>query len=113
MIKTVEAVATSYGAAALTALRELVAAQKINDPLAPVTILVPDNIAGLSVRRHLVRGVIDGQPGIAEISISTPPWLAEQLAAASLNPRTPATAAAWRTALDEATGVCRDRPVMR
>ncbi|MGS0687737.1 hypothetical protein ACVBEQ_21700 [Nakamurella sp. GG22] len=69
MIKTVEAVATPYGAAALAALRELVAAQKASDPLAPVTILVPNNIAGLSVRRHLARGVIDGRPGIAGIFI--------------------------------------------
>ena len=101
---TVESVTTSNGRPALDALRRLVAAEKTDDPLAPVTVLVPNNIAGLSVRRHLARGVTDGR-GIAGIFISTLPRLAEQLAAASQHPRTPATAtvvaAAWRSVLDE------------
>ena len=106
---TVESTATMYGRPALAALREIVAAEKKNDPLAPVTVLVPNNIAGLFVRPHLARGVTDGRPGIAGIFISTLPRLAEQLAAASLYPRTPATAtvvaAAWRSVLDDAPGV--------
>jgi len=106
---TVESVTTSYGHPALDALRRLVAAEKIDDPLAPVTVLVPNNIAGLSVRRHLARGVTAGRPGIAGIFISTLQRLAEQLAAASQHPRTPATAtvvaAAWRSVLDDAPGV--------
>ena len=95
--------------AALAALRKRVAAEKAEDPLAPVTVLVPNNIAGLFVRRHLARGVTEGRPGIAGVFISTLPRLAEQVAAASLYPRTPATAtvlaAAWRAVLDETPGI--------
>jgi ATP-dependent helicase/nuclease subunit B len=54
----------------LEALRELVAAEKADGPLAPVTVLVPNNIAGLFVRRHLARGVTEGLPGIAGIFVS-------------------------------------------
>src|SRR6478735_10812093 len=108
-VLTVQSVATRYGGESLEALRELVAAEKADDPLAPVTVLVPNNIAGLFVRRHLARGITVGRPGIAGIFISTLPRLAEQIAAATLYPRTPATAtvvaAAWRSVLDEAPGI--------
>jgi ATP-dependent helicase/nuclease subunit B len=74
-----------------------------------VTVLVPNNIAGLFVRRHLAHGLADGQPGIAGVFISTLPRLAEQLAAASLHPRAPTTAtvvaAAWRSVLQDSPGV--------
>ncbi|MEP6560846.1 MAG: hypothetical protein ABJD68_07200 [Nakamurella sp.] len=83
---TVESVATSYDRPGLDALRGLVAAEKADDPLAPVAVRVPNNIAGPSVRRHLARGATDGRPGIAGIFISTLPRLAEQLAAASQHP---------------------------
>ena len=76
---TVESTGTMYGRPALAALREIVAAEKKHDPLAPVTVLVPNNIAGLFVRRFLARGVTDGRPGIAGIFISTLPRLAEQI----------------------------------
>lgn len=106
---TVESLATPYGRSALDALRRLVAAGKADDPLASVTVLVPNNIAGLFVRRRLAHGLADGHPGIAGVFISTLARLAEQLAAASLHPRTPATAtvvaAAWRSVLADSPGV--------
>ena len=108
---SLEVVETHYGVAALAALRKRVAAEKAQDPLAPVSMLVPNNIAGLFVRRHLARGVTDGRPGIAGVFISTLPatFAPQQVAAASLYPRTPATAtvlaAAWRAVLDETPGI--------
>ena len=51
-----------------------------------MTVLVPNNIAGLFVPRHLAHGVTDGRPGIAGSFLSTLRRLAEQLAAASLPP---------------------------
>ena len=73
---TAESLATPYGRSALDALRRLVAAGKADDPLASVTVLVPNNIAGLFVRRHLAHGVTEGHPGIAGVFISTLPRLA-------------------------------------
>ena len=96
-------VSTGYGRPALDALREIVAAVKHDDPMAPVTILVPNNIAGIVARRHLAHGLTDDHPGVAALHISTLQRLAEQLAAHTLDPRRPATrpvvAAAWRQAL--------------
>ena len=103
------AVVMSYGRPALDALRDAVACAKQHDLMAPVTILVPNNIAGIVARRHLARGLTDEHQGIAGIYVSTLPRLAEQLAAHTLTPRRPATrpivASAWRSALDEAPGV--------
>lgn len=45
----------SYGPAALDALTEAVAAAKAGDPLAPVTVAVPSNYAGLSIRATLAQ----------------------------------------------------------
>ena len=45
----------AFGAPALSALSELVAEAQRDDALAPVTVLVRDNIAGLTVRRALAR----------------------------------------------------------
>ena len=46
---------TSYGAPALAALHEVVADHKRTDPLAAVTVVVPNTVAGTVVRRHLAR----------------------------------------------------------
>ncbi len=77
--------------------------------MAPVTLLVPNELAGITARRSLATGVLPGTTGVAGLYISTLPRLAEQLAAASLSPRVPATrafvAAAWRTALNDDPGV--------
>jgi ATP-dependent helicase/nuclease subunit B len=96
---------TAYGAAALDRLREVVAELKRPDPMTPVTVLLPNNIAGLTARRFLA----SAGGGVAGLFLATLPRLAEQLAASSLAPRRPATrpvvAASWRTALATAPGL--------
>lgn len=78
--------------------------------MAPVTIIVPNNIAGIVARRHLARGLAEGSNGVAAIYVTTLPRLAEQLAAPSLTsqgrrPATrPITAAAIRARLDAEPG---------
>src|SRR6476659_9872742 len=100
---------TGYGSAALTALRRVVASAKSADPMAPVTIVVPNNVAGIVARRHLAAGLGDGRTGVAAIDVTTLERLAERLAAPSLAPRRPVTppvlAAAWRSALATEPGV--------
>lgn len=108
----VSVITTSYGRAALDALRTVVADAKVKDAMAAVTILVPNNTAGIVARRYLALGLLgDGRPGVAGLHLSTLPRLAEQLAAPSLAPRTPATrpivAAAWRRALSNDPGAFR------
>ena len=94
---------TAYGAAALECLRAVVARLKADDPMKPVTLLLPNNLSGVIARRHLAR------TGIAGLYLGTLGRLAEQLAAGALSPRRPATrpivAATWRTALSKAPGV--------
>ena len=100
---TTRVISTSYGSAALSALRDVVAAAKQADAMSTVTIIVPNNIAGIVARRHLAHGLSDGHVGVAALHISTLPRLAERLAAHTLAPKRPATrpvvAAAWRQAL--------------
>jgi len=95
---------TRYGNEALQRLTTAVPDLKSDDPMAPVTILVPNNIAGIVARRHLAAGLDDGSSGVAAVEITTLPRLAERLAAHTLAPRRPATrtvTAAWRIALSE------------
>ncbi|MFW3171372.1 PD-(D/E)XK nuclease family protein [Geodermatophilus sp. CPCC 206100] len=100
---------TAYGRAALEELRNVVRDAKGGDPLASVTVLVPNNIAGIVARRFLAQGLGDGHRGVAALFPTTIVRLAEQLAAAALHPRRPATApvvaASWRAALSKAPGV--------
>lgn len=97
---------TAYGAAALECLEAVVARLKADDPMTPVTLLLPNNLAGVIARRHLARS------GIAGLYLATLERLAEQLAAGVLSPRRPATrpivAATWRTALSKAPGIFED-----
>jgi ATP-dependent helicase/nuclease subunit B len=96
---------TTYGAAALGRLRDVVARLKGDDPMTPVTLLLPNNLAGITARRFLASEPL----GIAGLYLATLPRLAEQLAAGLLAPRRPAArpivAATWRTALAKAPGV--------
>ena len=88
----------STGQTALDQLCAVVGELKRDDPLAPVTILAPSNIAAITARRALA-----SRGGVAAIQVTTVNRLAEQLGAPALAPRRPATravsAAAWRTAL--------------
>lgn len=98
---------TRYGRPALEELSRLVEAAKRSDPLAPVTVLVPSQVASVVVRRHLARGVA-GSSGIAGLFLSTVNRFAERVAAPLLAPRRPATraivAAAWRNVLADNPG---------
>ena len=48
---------TAYGREALETLGAVVAEAKKDDRMAPVTVLVPNNIAGSVARRHLARSL--------------------------------------------------------
>ena len=93
----------STGETALDQLCAVVEELKRDDPLAPVTILAPSNIAAITARRALA-----SRDGVAAIQVTTVNRLAEQLGAPALAPRRPATravsAAAWRTALAAGPG---------
>lgn len=103
MVSSTRIESTAYGAAALECLEAVVARLKADDPMTPVTLLLPNNLAGVIARRHLARS------GVAGLYLATLERLAEQLAAGVLSPRRPATrpivAATWRTALSKAPGI--------
>ena len=90
----------AYGRASTDALRDAIRAAQGDDPLAPVTVVVPSNLAGLSARRTLAE-----RGGIANVGFVTPFALAEQLgrarsAGAGLTPITePVLVAAIRVEL--------------
>ena len=105
---------TAYGAQAQGELREVITEAKRTDPLAPLTVVVPSDLAGVLTRRFLASGVTEGSPprrGIAGLQILTVDRLAEQLATAALvgTGRRPATnpvlAAAWRRTLAADSGI--------
>lgn len=75
--------AIAYGRGAVTTLGELVADGKAGGPLVPVTIIVRDNIAAISVRRALARGVGEHR-GVASINVTTLRRLAEQALVAAV-----------------------------
>ena len=104
---TVQVRATAYGAAALEVLSGVVAEVKQQDAMAPVTVIVPNNIAGIVARRHLAAGTT-ARPGIAGIEVTTLARLAERLSTSVLAPRRPTSravlAAAWRRALADSPG---------
>ena len=95
-----EVQSVAYGKDGTEALRDAIRAAQDGDPLAPVTIVVPSNLAGLSARRTLAE-----QGGIANVAFDTPFGLAERLgraraAAAGLTPITePVLVAAIRVEL--------------
>jgi len=84
-----------YGRAATSALAEAIVAGKgaAGDLLAPVTVIVPSNVAGLSARRLLGSGRIDGGGGLVNVAFVTPSELAATLAPAPPD-RAPLTDAA-------------------
>ncbi|KAA0234241.1 MAG: ATP-dependent helicase/deoxyribonuclease subunit B [Acidimicrobiales bacterium] len=81
----------AFGRPAGLALAEWLAATKGDDPLAPATVVVPSNFAGLSMRRLLASGVLDqpqaragGARGIANVSFDTLYGVAARLGAPAL-----------------------------
>lgn len=93
------------GNVALEQLVETVAELKRDDPMAPVTIVVPTNVAGRSVGWRLAEG-INGRPAVAGLRITTLARMAEAVAAVGMGERRPllpsVLAAAWRTELEQA-----------
>jgi hypothetical protein len=103
-----------YGTDAATALRARIAELKADEPLAPVTVVVPSNQVGVSTRRLLASGrvgsVCGAGPGLIGVTFVTPYRLAELLGAAPLAAAgrrpvsTPVLAAAVRHALGSDPG---------
>jgi len=67
------------GAPALEALRTVLDAVRGGDPLAPVDVIVPTGVAGVTVRR-----AVAGDAGLANVRFSALPQVAERLAARHL-----------------------------
>ena len=103
-------VTTGYGPPAHEALAQAVARAKGGDPLAPVTVVVPNHYVGLAARRALGRRQHDGTRGIAAVAFHTAYNLAEHLGGAEMAARgrrgvtTTVIAAAVRTALRREPG---------
>lgn len=113
-IVAIELVRTAYGPPALDALARVVAQAKADEPLTPVTVVVPSNHVGVTARRALAasgRRVGDRGSGVIGVSFLTPFRLAEllgapALAAAGRRPVShPVLAAALRRALRDEAGV--------
>ncbi|HYA45161.1 MAG TPA: hypothetical protein VED59_06120, partial [Acidimicrobiales bacterium] len=112
-----------YGRPAAEALRTAIATAKLDDPLAPVTVVVPSNHIGVSARRLLASGelgpICGRCTGMTAVTFLTVFRLAELLGAAILARQgrrpvsTPLIAAALRASLKEDAGVfaaVADRP---
>src|SRR5450759_2297672 len=67
------------GAAAVMALRTVLDEVRAGDPLAPVDVIVPTGVAGVTVRR-----AVAGDGGLANVRFSALPQVAERLAARHL-----------------------------
>lgn len=93
-----------YGLDLLARLTELVAEAKAGDPMAPVTVIAPDNISALSIRRRLAHGVA-GFPGVAALAVTTLPRLADQLAVGLAVAQSPAPPVVTAAAVREVLGV--------
>lgn len=108
-------VMAAHGRPALAALHRSLHEAKEAGPLAPATVLVPNNFVGIAARRALASGelgpVSGTLPGLAGVDFLTIYRLAEllgasNLAAAGRRPvSTPVIAAAVRQALRDAPGV--------
>ncbi len=114
----IDLVTVGYGSAAAAALRDAVATGKHNDPLAPVSVIVPTNYVGVAARRQLGSGalgsVTDRGTGIAGVTFLTVYRIGEllgapRLAAAGRRPvSTPVLGAAIRGVLAREPGIFAD-----
>lgn len=97
-------VVTEYGRPASSALAHAIIDAKAGVALAPVTVIVPSNFAGLAARRMLGSGSL-GVAGVANVNFVTPFRFAELLSVGQLRDRRPLTmpvlGAAVRRALAE------------
>lgn len=99
-----------YGRPATQALLASIGAAQADDPLAPVTVIVPSNFVGLSVRRLIGSDAlrVGQRAGVANVSFVTPFQLAEHVAADLLLETRPITnpvlGAAVRRALADEPG---------
>jgi hypothetical protein len=79
---------TPFGRPAASRLRQLISDIKADDPLVPVTVLVPTNYVGVSVRRQLAAGdlgaVTSAGVGLVGIDLLTPYRMAELFGAPAL-----------------------------
>lgn len=104
-----------YGRPAVALLQQRIAEAKAGDPLQPVTVIVPTNYVGVSVRRLLARGELGPLSprgrGIAGLHLLTVYRLAELLGAPALAGAgrrpvsTPVIAAAVRAVLGDDPGI--------
>ena len=92
-----------YGRGASLALRDEIAVAQLEDPLAPVTVVVTRNSIGLATRRLLASGDLGpsgpaGRPGVVNVRFTTLARLAEQIASEEIaaSMKLPATAAVVR-----------------
>jgi ATP-dependent helicase/nuclease subunit B len=98
------------GRPASEALARVIGEARVDDPLRPVTVIVPSNFVGLSVRRLLGSGTLAAgeRSGLANVSFVTPFQLAEQVASDLLLDTRPITnpvlGAAVRRALADDPG---------
>jgi ATP-dependent helicase/nuclease subunit B len=119
----IELTVVGYGKPALDSLCRRVAEAKTDDPLAPVTVVVPNNFVGVATRRALASGVHGSATGIGRglvaVDFLTLFRLAERLGSQTLVSAgrrpvsTPVIAAAVRRVLSEAPGIfapVRDHP---
>jgi len=83
-------VVTEYGRPASAALAQAIVDAKAGSALAPVTVVVPSNFAGLAARRMLGSGAL-GVDGVANVRFVTPFRLAELLSVGELQGRKPLT----------------------
>ena len=84
---TIEVFGTGYGRPALDRLHKLISTIKADDPLAPVSVLVPSNYVGVSTRRLIASGElgpVGAHRGLAGIDLLTTYRLAELLGAPRL-----------------------------
>jgi hypothetical protein len=91
----------AHGRPAGEALAGVLRAVKAGRPLAPVTVVVPSNFAGLAARRLLGGGSLGGS-GVANVAFVTPFRLAELLASDRLGGRRPLTNAVLGSAVRRA-----------
>ena len=106
---------TAYGRPAVAALHAQIVAAKRDEPLAPVTVVVPTNSVGVATRRLLASGelgpITSRGTGVVGVNFLTVYRLAELLAAPALAAAgrrpvsTPVVAAAVRRALADAPGL--------